>query len=90
MRDHIPAGKLEAKWIGPLTVTRINLNGTYHLAAPFGSRLAGAVNGDVIKPWVERAGMVPDVLTARDAERQLLAFRQKILLDQHTGEEVDT
>lgn len=28
MRDHVPAGKLEAKWIGPLTVTRVNRNGT--------------------------------------------------------------
>lgn len=90
MRDHVPAGKLEAKWICPLTVTRVNRNGTYHLAGPFGSRLSGAVNGDALKPWVERTGMVPEVVTARQAEKQLQAFRQKILLDQRTGEEGDT
>ena len=71
-------------------MTRVNRNGTYHLAGPFGSRLAGAVNGDALKPWVKRVGMVPEVLIVRQAEKQLLVFRQKILLDRRTGEEVDT
>jgi len=69
MRDHVPAGKLEAKWIGPLAVTSVNRNGTYHLAGPFGSRLTGAVNGDALKPWVERVKIDPEVLTARDKRK---------------------
>lgn len=80
MRDQVPAGKLDARWIGPMTVVRANRTGTYHLTGPFGGRLIGAVNGDNLKPWVERAGMTPEVQSARAAERQLLVYRQRLML----------
>jgi len=46
MKDQVPAGKLEARWIGPMKVVRANRTSTYHLSGSFGGRLKGAVNGD--------------------------------------------
>jgi hypothetical protein len=63
-----------------MTVVRTNRTGTYHLTGPFGGGLKGAVNGDNLKPWIERAGMTPEVQSAREAERQLLVYRQRLML----------
>jgi hypothetical protein len=57
LRDHYPSYKLDNKWVGPLTVTRVNHSGTYYLTGPFSRRLEGAVNGDQLRLWFMRSSM---------------------------------
>jgi len=54
MKDQYPENKFADKWIGPMTVVRINGSGTYHLAGPNSRRLDGAVNGDQLIPFASR------------------------------------
>lgn len=65
LRDSYPSRKLDNKWIGPLTVTRVNHSGTYYLTGPFSRRLEGAVNGDQLPPWFMRSSMRPEVQSSR-------------------------
>lgn len=69
MKDPVPGTKFADKWLGPMVVTRVNQKGTYWLDGPNGRRLEGAVNGDVLKPYVARKSMVPDVVTKTAIDR---------------------
>lgn len=69
MKDNVPAGKFADRWIGPLTVTRVNESGTYHLRGPDMKRLQGAVNGDKLIPYHQHKTMIPDVQIQRAAQR---------------------
>jgi len=75
MRDHYVAHKLDNKWIGPLTVIRVNQHGTYRLSGPFGGRIEEAVNGDQLRPWTMRSSMRPDVQSHRHVQEQLRVFK---------------
>jgi len=65
MKDQYPENKFADKWIGPMTVVRVNGSGTYHLSGPNSKRLEGAVNGDQLIPFASRKSMIPDVQTKR-------------------------
>lgn len=73
MRDQRPAGKLDDKWIGPMTVIKANSGGTYYLHGPNKQRLKGAVHGDNLVPWVSRTSMIPDVMVQK-ADQQFRAW----------------
>jgi hypothetical protein len=65
MKDQYPENKFADKWIGPMTVVRVNGSGTYHLSGPNSRRLEGAVNGDQLVPFASRKSMIPDVQTKK-------------------------
>lgn len=65
MKDQYPENKFADRWIGPMTVTRVNQSGTYHLVGPNSRRLEGAVNGDQLIPYHLKNKMVPDVQQKR-------------------------
>lgn len=69
MKDSAPVGKFSDRWIGPLTVTRVNDSGTYHLQGPDMRRLQGAVNGDKLVPYYQHKRMIPDVQVQQAAQR---------------------
>ncbi|KAJ8651377.1 hypothetical protein O0I10_011871 [Lichtheimia ornata] len=73
MRDQRPAGKLDDKWIGPMTIVKANAGGTYYLHGPNKQRLKGAVHGDNLVPWVARTSMIPDVMIQK-ADQQFRAW----------------
>ncbi|KAG2192670.1 hypothetical protein INT47_009240 [Mucor saturninus] len=73
MRDQKPPHKFSDRWLGPMTVTRVNNNGTYHLIGPNYRRLQGAINGDFLIPFHNHKLMVPDIQVKR-AENQFLAW----------------
>lgn len=73
MRDQRPAGKLDDRWIGPMTVVKANSGGTYYLHGPNRQRLKGAVHGDNLVSWVARTSMIPDVMVQR-ADQQFRAW----------------
>ncbi|CDH61176.1 hypothetical protein RO3G_01741 [Lichtheimia corymbifera JMRC:FSU:9682] len=73
MRDQRPAGKLDDRWIGPMTVVKANSGGTYYLHGPNQQRLKGAVHGDNLVSWVARTSMIPDVMVQR-ADQQFRAW----------------
>ncbi|KAG2191116.1 hypothetical protein INT47_001513 [Mucor saturninus] len=76
MRDNNPPHKLADRWLGPMTVTRVNQNGTYHLTGPNYRRLQSAVNGDSLIPFRNHKHMVPDIQVQR-AEHQFLAWMDR-------------
>ncbi|OAD80329.1 hypothetical protein PHYBLDRAFT_160978 [Phycomyces blakesleeanus NRRL 1555(-)] len=61
MRNQKPPHKFLDRWLGPMTVTHVNNNGTYHLTGPNYCCLQGAVNGDFLIPFNNHKLMVPDV-----------------------------
>jgi transposase InsO family protein len=69
LKDPVPSTKFADKWLGPMVVVRVNQKGTYWLDGPNGRRLDGAVNGDVLKPYIARKSMVPDVATREAIDR---------------------
>lgn len=68
MKDHYPPDKFSDRWIGPMTVVKVNESGTYHLVGPNKRRLGGAVNGDFLIPYHCKNRMVPDVTKKRSEE----------------------
>ncbi|KAG1036901.1 hypothetical protein G6F43_012963 [Rhizopus delemar] len=72
-RDKVKENKFASNWIGPFTVVRVNVHGTYWLDGPGGKKVMGAVNGDELKPWQDRERMKPDV-TAVEAHQQYRRF----------------
>jgi hypothetical protein len=61
MKDQYLENKFADRWIGPMTVKKVNNSGTYHLVGPNARRLEGAVNGDNLIPFHCKNSMVPDV-----------------------------
>ncbi|KAG1140938.1 hypothetical protein G6F37_012897 [Rhizopus arrhizus] len=68
MKDHYPPDKFSDRWIGPMTVVKVNESGTYHLIGPNKRRLGGAVNGDFLIPYHCKNSMVSDVTKKRSEE----------------------
>lgn len=69
MKDVIPKSKFSDKWLGPFVVLSVNKNGTYHLTGKNSLRLKHAVNGDLLKSFMEAEHMIPDVNTAKANEQ---------------------
>lgn len=69
LKDVVPQGKFSDKWLGPFVILSVNKNGTYHLTGKNSLRLKHAVNGDLLKTFVEAEKMVPDVITAKANEQ---------------------
>lgn len=61
MKDQYPENKFADRWIGPMTVKKVNDSGTYHLVGPNARRLDGAVNSDQLIPYHCKNSMVPDI-----------------------------
>ncbi|KAI8969902.1 hypothetical protein BDF20DRAFT_826298 [Mycotypha africana] len=64
--DHYKETKFSDVWIGPMTVCKVNKNGTYHLLGPNCKRLDGAVNGDYLISYQRHNRMTPDVDMAKN------------------------
>lgn len=60
MKDQYPDNKFADRWIGPMTVKKINESGSYHLIGPKSRRLNGAVNSDQLVPYHRKNVMIPD------------------------------
>lgn len=61
MKDQYPENKFADRWIGPMTIKKVNASGTYHLVGPNARRLEGAVNSDQLIPYYCKNTMIPDV-----------------------------
>ncbi|KAI8982143.1 hypothetical protein BDF20DRAFT_937786 [Mycotypha africana] len=64
--DHYKENKFPYVWIGPMTVIKVNNNGTYHLSGPNARRLDGAVNREQLLPYIKKNRMLPDVEIAKN------------------------
>jgi hypothetical protein len=58
--QHKAARKLARRWFGPYVVTRVDDNGTYHLAELDGTRIAIPVAGKRVKKFKKRHDDEPD------------------------------
>ncbi|KAG2195270.1 hypothetical protein INT47_005045 [Mucor saturninus] len=61
MKDQYPDNKFADRWIGPMTVKKVNNSGTYHLVGPNARRLEGSINSDQLIPYHCKNAMIPDV-----------------------------
>ncbi|CEJ05160.1 hypothetical protein RMCBS344292_19108 [Rhizopus microsporus] len=68
LKEDVLSNKFADKWSGPYVVTQVLRNGTYKLSGPRQGRIKGAVNGDLLKPFIESKYMVPDVTTQNALE----------------------
>ena len=70
MKDNNPIYKLSDNWVGPLTVIKVNTNGTYHLSGINSRKLNGAVNGDKLKKYYEiKKKVVPNIVMKEVQEK---------------------
>lgn len=65
MKDQYPEKKFADRWIGAMTVVRVNGSGTYHLVGPNSTRLEGSVNSDQLIPFNAKRSMIRDVRQKR-------------------------
>jgi hypothetical protein len=76
MKDQYPENKFADRWIGPMTVTKVNQSGTYYLVGPNSRRLDGVVNGDQLIAYHRKSRMTPDVQLKRK-EGVFMAWLQR-------------
>ncbi|CDS11837.1 hypothetical protein LRAMOSA11481 [Lichtheimia ramosa] len=76
LKDQTPTSKFEARWLGPMTVTRVTDYGVYYLAGPDTRKIKYGVHSDQLLPYYQRKGMVPDV-QVQQARRQFQAWIQR-------------
>lgn len=76
LKDQTPSSKFEARWLGPMTVTRVTDYGVYYLAGPDTRKIKYGVHSDQLLPYYQRKGMIPDI-QVQQAKRQFQAWIQR-------------
>lgn len=68
LKENVPKGKFGDKWSGPYVVLRRQGVDNYYLEGPRRARVKTAVNGDSLKPYIERKTMEPDITVKKADE----------------------
>lgn len=64
MKMFVTENKFQDKWCGPYVVVGRRGEDIYYLEGPHAAKIKDGVNGDALKPFIERKSMVPDVTTS--------------------------